>query len=138
MPKPRREGYLLIDHKFSPGITPEQAAHAAAISGRAVPVVGKDTLWESATVTCLHCNAVVILNPNRTRPRHYCAKCDGYICDGCDALAAQYGCRPFEKLLDYIQAENGKAEDQGEVLTSLPDLSPLYSTVHVFVNPLLQ
>ncbi len=79
----QREGYLMIDLRDSPGVP---AAGLAAGS-----------LTECATMTCLHCNGVVILNPGRTRARGYCARCDGYVCDkpGC-----AIECRPFLKLLD--------------------------------------
>ena len=93
MPKRRREGYLLIDNRYSPGVSAE-FVHA---SGMDAPVVGAGATFESATMTCCHCNAVVVLNPLRTRPRGYCAKCDQYVCDnaGCGLE-----CRPFAKLLD--------------------------------------
>lgn len=106
MPIPRREGELIIDHTFSPGITPEQMIAAGLPPELAV---GKDRKMECATVTCLHCNVVVVLNPKRTRPRGYCAKCDGYVCDrpGCGLE-----CRPFAKLLDTVQA-NAERIDAG-------------------------
>lgn len=93
MPKPRREGYLIIDHRNSPGITPE-FVHASGTDAVVVPA-GK--VFESATMTCCHCNAIVILNPKRTRPRGYCARCDGYHCDKPEC---GLDCRPFQKLLD--------------------------------------
>jgi hypothetical protein len=123
--KPRREGVLLIDHRDSPGITPGQARAA----GREVPVVAGGALYESATVTCLHCNAVVVLNPKRTRPRHYCWHCDGYICDGCEAAKATLGCRPLEKLFDFVQDENARLTDAGLPVAGLPDLTPLWSKI---------
>lgn len=55
-----REGYLLIDNRLSGG---------AAV--------------EAATVTCGHCHRQVILNPERTRARGKCRRCDRYLCDGC-------------------------------------------------------
>lgn len=97
----RREGYLLIDNLYSPGVTAEMV-HA---SGKAAPAVGADTIWESATVTCCHCGAVVILNPDRKRPRGYCAKCDAYHCDN---PACGNECRPFDKFLDVMQATFAK------------------------------
>lgn len=92
-----QEGYLLIDNRFSPGVT-EEFVHA---SGKDAPVVGADRIWESATVTCSHCNAIVILNPNRSRPRGYCRKCDSYVCDkpGCAE------CLPFEKTIDTLREQ---------------------------------
>lgn len=98
MAKPRREGYLLIDNLYSPGVT----ADLVLASGTNAPVVGADTIFESATVTCLHCNTIVILNPNRKRARGYCAKCDGYVCDN---PACGLECRSFDKLLDTLQEQ---------------------------------
>src|SRR5678809_1274937 len=91
------EGYLLIDNRLAPSVpgfgdTPGIAAGAT---------------FESATITCNHCNRVVILNPNRSRPRTYCAKCDHYICDVCAAVGE---CRPLVALRDKLQkdAERGR------------------------------
>jgi hypothetical protein len=91
MPKPRREGYLLIDLRNAPGVPAGVAAAAGA------PAIGAGVTFESATATCLHCNGVVVLNPDRKRPRGYCAKCDGYVCDN---PVCGTSCTPFRKLLD--------------------------------------
>lgn len=87
--KRKFEGEMIIDHTDSPGITPEQA------QGRG-PAVGKGELWRSATYSCVHCQAVVIINPLRTRARGYCQKCDDYQCDAC----AAFPCLPFAKVID--------------------------------------
>ena len=102
--------------------------HAAGVAG---PAVGADRKGEFATVTCCHCNTVVILNPLRTRKRGYCAKCDAYICDnpGCGLE-----CRSFEKLLDFVQDHNARQEDQGIPVIVLPDLSPLYTRISASVS----
>lgn len=73
----RHEGYLLVDNRCA-----------------------GDGMTESATVTCAHCHAIVVLNPQRTRPRHYCASCDAYVCDTPGCVAE---CRNFTKLLDQLQ-----------------------------------
>jgi hypothetical protein len=79
------EGYLLIDHKSSPGT-------ASIPEGR---------IFESATTTCNHCQRIIVLNPDRKRPRHYCPGCDKYICDECEFKRVQgQGCLPFEKFAD--------------------------------------
>ena len=57
-------------------------------------------MYESATITCVHCNTIVILNPQRTRPRGHCAKCDAYICDN---PICHKECRPFNALLDTVE-----------------------------------
>lgn len=89
--KRAREGYVMIDHRNSPGV-PVEMAVAAGLD----PSAAGSTLFESATITCKHCNRPVVLNPNRSRGRHYCRSCDGYICDQCAVLK---DCRPFERVL---------------------------------------
>lgn len=94
----RHEGYLLVDHRNSPGLTEEQT-HAAGLP----PGAGQG-LFEAPTYTCSHCQAIVVLNPDRKRERAYCVKCDRNICDACGAL---YGmtreCRNIQKVLDDVQ-----------------------------------
>ena len=124
--KPRREGYLLIDHMFSPGVTPEML-HAAGVGG---PAVGADTKGEFPTITCCHCCAIVVLNPLRKRARGYCSKCDAYHCDN---PACGLECRNFDKMLDFVQDNNAKLEDRGIPVTCLPDLSPLLSKVSISI-----
>ena len=90
------EGYLLIDNRFGPGVS----AEFVRASGKPAPVVPEGAMYESATITCSHCHAVVILNPNRSRPRNYCAKCDHYVCDNPICLME---CSPLNKVLDIMQ-----------------------------------
>lgn len=78
--KREHEGYLLIDHRESPGITQEQAAQA----GKDTLAVGKGVKFESATINCSHCSVLVVIRPERTRARGYCSKCDHYVCDPCE------------------------------------------------------
>lgn len=61
------EGYLMIDHRASPGT-------------KEVP---EGTLFESATMHCAHCGTVVIMNPSRKRERANCIQCGKYVCDNC-------------------------------------------------------
>jgi hypothetical protein len=90
--KQRSEGYLLVDHRASPGL-PENFMRDLGLLG---PSVTEGRMFEAATQTCSHCNAVVVLEPRRTRARGYCRKCDGYICDLCSGR----DCIPFDKILD--------------------------------------
>jgi hypothetical protein len=102
-----REGELIIDHRDSPGISHEEAARV----GRGIIPVPGGTRFHSATYNCSHCEALVVLNPKRTRPRHYCAKCDSDICDLCEAERVRTGkCRPFKQVIDEFidQIEKGK------------------------------
>lgn len=84
------EGYLLIDNRNAPAVP--------SIGG--APAIAAGATFESATLTCSHCHAVVVLNPGRTRERHWCAKCDKYVCDGCAAVGE---CRPLNQILDTLQ-----------------------------------
>lgn len=94
--KRRHEGYLLIDNRFGPGVS-EAFIRA---TGKDAPIVGEGQLYESATKTCAHCQVVVILRPERTRPRGYCRKCDAYVCDG---VACNFECVPVDQVIDHVQ-----------------------------------
>lgn len=91
--KRAREGYMLIDHRNSPGVNPE----LIRASGLDAPVVGKNELFESATLLCGHCQAVVVLNPDRSRPRNWCSVCDHYVCD--NPWCNTGGCKSFARRL---------------------------------------
>ena len=80
--KRSQEGVILIDHRNSPGISPEFMAENG-ING---PVVEAGQIYESALTSCCQCGTNVILNPKRTRAREYCMACDSYLCDGCGLL----------------------------------------------------
>lgn len=94
-----REGYLMIDHRASPGV-PEDVARATGFDPR---YMGEGKFYEADTLTCSHCKCAQVKNLLRTRPRAYCAKCNGhYICDIC-AVAAQeptYIHTSFDRLSD--------------------------------------
>jgi hypothetical protein len=100
----RHEGYLLIDLRNSPGV-PTTMIRAAAAAGHA-PAGSGQGLFESATVTCAHCHAVVVLNPDRQRPRHYCARCDHYVCDH-PQCATQ--CQPLNAVIDRLRNAAARA-----------------------------
>jgi len=61
---------------------------------------------EIKTFTCNHCHAQIMINPDRTRERGYCRKCDSYLCDPCTTVAAQTReCRPMEQVIDeYLES----------------------------------
>lgn len=84
----RHEGYFQIDHTASPGNSQ----------------VGEGKMFEAATITCEHCQRVLLRNPLRTRERFYCSHCDGYVCDFCGDPVVT-GCRNFQKLLDDLQEQ---------------------------------
>lgn len=100
-----KEGYFLLDHRDSPGLT-DEATHAAGLP----PGVGRGKV-EMGTYTCSHCCRVVILNPLRNRDRAWCWSCDRYICDLCGAAMAASGkCVSIERIADELlnAASNGK------------------------------
>lgn len=72
------EGYVLIDHRESPGLT-----EAERIEAKLSPLmsIGKGQLFEAPTFNCSHCSRLVIMNPLRDRARNVCFKCNKYICD---------------------------------------------------------
>lgn len=91
------EGYVMIDHRVGEGITQEQAAAA----GRDTIAVPRGKLFESATTTCSHCSRMVVLNPDRSRARGYCPKCDRYVCDDCETTRVLTGeCTCLQWRLD--------------------------------------
>ena len=59
-------------------------------------------LIERETLTCLHCNSVVVLHPGRTRQRGFCFTCNGYVCD--DKQCAN-DCYSFARSLDLVVAD---------------------------------
>lgn len=95
-----KEGVLLIDHTFSPGLP----ADIALASGMDPALVAEGTRYESATFTCSHCTGTVVFGPKRTRAPNYCASCSHFICDGCLVLARRpnYVHRPFVQLADEV------------------------------------
>ncbi len=105
-------GYLIIDHSNSPGIPDSMAPQIAALGG--VPVPG-NTVVELDTWTCKHCQAVVLKNPDRTRPREVCRKCMAVVCDKCVLW-----CEPFSKLTDALL--DGKLHTVAEHRLILPNM----------------
>lgn len=95
----QRTGYLMVDHRASPGL-PEDVARA---SGYDPQWCSEGKMFEADTITCSHCKGVWIKNPLRTRERARCHKCGyNYICDGCAAVAStsDYSHLPFERVVD--------------------------------------
>jgi hypothetical protein len=98
-PRPKKYGYVFVDHRASPGLTPEQARFFDYDPALA----GEGRLFEADTMTCSHCKAVVIKNPDRVRARHECMKCGGhFICDNCayQATLPDYTHKPFEAKVE--------------------------------------
>ncbi len=91
-------GYLLIDNRNNEGVSEKQVVDAG------LPLVARSGLFEAATITCNHCNAIVVINPDRTRARGFCVKCNSYICDNCYGILHATGvCRTMTQILDELQ-----------------------------------
>jgi hypothetical protein len=92
------EGYFLLDHRNSPGVPDSILVPQGLVKG-----AGQGT-FESSTFTCSHCESVVVLNPDRSRPRGYCPKCDHYVCDECEAkrFASGGACYPYKAMCQDI------------------------------------
>ena len=74
-------GYLMVDNRASGG-----------------------KLEEYATMTCGHCNTIVVLRGDRKRPRGYCKKCHAYVCDN---AACVVNCTPILKAVALAQKYPG-------------------------------
>ena len=95
-----REGYLLIDHRDSPGLD-----H---------PQLGPGSFYESPTRNCSHCERLIVLNPKRTRSRGYCPKCDSYVCDWCEAKRVSTGiCYSMKQRIDEFMDQAAKGVANG-------------------------
>lgn len=109
----RHEGYLLIDHRNSPGVSDELAATV----GIPMRPGGGRGLFEAPTVTCSHCQVIVIVNPLRNRERAYCSKCDHYICDKCGVVYAQTRqCITFKEIVETVQERAVLAQQRGTII----------------------
>lgn len=97
------EGYVLIDHRDSMGLTETER-----IAARLSPLmpIGKGQVLKAPAFCCSHCDRVVVMNPLRNRSREVCFKCDRYICD--DPCATNYAltgeCRCRQKRIDEFMA----------------------------------
>lgn len=104
-----QEGYLLIDNRIAVANSPQpylsdaDLARARAAGYRDIEGA-RTPHYESATIVCSHCNTVVVLRPDRTRPREYCGGCGQNICDACGFLRGRgQTCLPMTKRLDVLE-----------------------------------
>lgn len=96
-----REGYIMVDHRASPGLTEDQARRAGYDPKHA----GEGKMLEEAVLACCHCPQKWLKNHERTRPRERCPKCSNhYVCDVCavEMRKPDYVHRPFVKLIDDV------------------------------------
>ena len=104
--KRSQEGYLMLDHRDSPGITDAQ------VNAAQMPVGSGRGLFEAPTYTCPHCTRVVVMNPSRIRAREFCTKCNHHICDQCSAIMATTGqCVTFQQIIEEVQEAASKGSD---------------------------
>ena len=100
----KQQGYLMIDHRFSPGL-PEDVALMVGMDPK---LAGEGKLFEADTLTCAHCKCAVMKNPMRQRARENCPKCGNhYICDLCALEMRQpdYDHTPFEAKIEAVVKE---------------------------------
>lgn len=87
----KREGFVEIDNHDNPVIP-------ATLD---VPLVQANSTFESGTKGCCGCQRLVLLRPEREKPRNYCRKCDSYLCDDCALSFKITGEHtPFVKIID--------------------------------------
>lgn len=114
----------MLDHRSTDGISDELVR---GISPELPPGAGQG-MFEAPTITCSHCQVVVVINPARIRERAYCAKCNHYICDGCGAIKAQTGeCKTFNQVIEEIQekaAREEQAQQRGIILLNPGGMPP--------------
>jgi hypothetical protein len=75
------------------------------------------------TLTCSHCNGIVILNSARQRERAFCWLCNAYICDNCKVTGA---CTPVAQALEL--ASSGFEVDPFSIVKSTADLAARAAT----------
>jgi hypothetical protein len=116
----RHEGYLEIDHRFSPGISDDDAVKLGYMPGE----LSEGTHFEAATLSCKHCGSAWYKNPRRVRPRGYCRKCDHYICDTCEteSLHADYVHRSREEILDAAMTSASRGQSFDPMVPKSPTI----------------
>lgn len=131
----KNEGFLLIDHSASPGLTPADfekvgiTEHSLHKLGLSMVEFGEGKRLERASKRCCHCGNIVYLHPERIKPRNFCRTCPpghDYVCDRAEC---HYDCKPYRKKLekiaeDWLRAERIKQKNPGvpDIVTlNLPD-----------------
>ena len=91
------EGYFLVDHRQSPGLSEEQ------VLAQGLPPGAAHGIFEAPTYTCGHCNAVVVMHPDRQRARAVCFDCFQRICDGCEAIRQRtLQCHSMARVIEHV------------------------------------
>jgi hypothetical protein len=94
------EGYVMVDHRASPGIPEDKAIKF----GYHPDQVKEGALFEAAILKCRHCPRNIVKNPLRTRERAFCLQCNSYICDWCEAARRHpdYVHRTMEDIAELV------------------------------------
>jgi hypothetical protein len=86
-----KAGYLVIDHRASPGIPGSR-------------FLCEGSLFEADTKSCSHCRISVVMNPDRVRARFTCPRCNEYCCDVCAAAYHENKvCKPFSLVIEEVK-----------------------------------
>lgn len=89
-------GELYIDNRMSPIALP------LSRDGEEWNVIKVGEKFERMTYSCAHCQRVVVKHPERTRPREWCPRCNGYLCE--QPCNAQQECLDIRRLVEIQQA----------------------------------
>lgn len=93
--KRSKEGYYMLDHRASPGLT---EFHTWVDK---LPPGSGSSLFEAPTFTCSHCIRIVVMEPARTRDREHCFGCHHDICDECGVIYAKTRvCCSFKRMAE--------------------------------------
>ncbi len=112
-------GYLIIDHKESPGLTPEDVAKSPGAIA-----VGAGQFFETDTKICSHCSRQVIIEI-RTKGAQpaVCPKCHAFICKRCDKLRMKtHECIPMLKRIEEAVNISQKFVGQPDHPDARPDI----------------
>ena len=98
----KNEGYLMVDHRASPGIPAEKALRL----GYHPSQVAEGQMFEAATYGCPHCGASVVKNPLRVRERAFCFQCNSNICDDCNVarIHPDYVHHTMQEIVDKVHS----------------------------------
>jgi hypothetical protein len=100
MPSNKRDGYLQIDHRWSPGVDADLTRRINQKSGKNFPIVTEGMNFEADSWVCCHCGTPALPDPSRVRG--YCRKCDGYLCHRPEC---HNDCVPLKKIIDVAQTK---------------------------------
>lgn len=112
----RQEGYFLLDNRDTPGVPDEVARPLAPDLPMGFNRAGR--LFEAPTVTCSHCQTVVVINPDRQRERPFCRKCNHYVCDSCGVVLAQTKeCKTWKQFIEeYLERQVKQQQNNSSII----------------------